>query len=107
MLVAGVIRIYIGYYLNAYYSKPLLNYPITEQIKDVFPSLRIALTMAVPVYLMSFIPISYYILLPLQLIVGVAIVLFLCEKKKLPEYCELKEIAVSYLKIILHKEQQN
>ena len=98
MLIAGVIRVYIGYYLNAYYSKPLLNYPIIEQLKDILPALRIALTMAVPVYLISFIPISYYILLPVQLVVGAGIAFFLCEKQKLPEYFELKNIALSYLK---------
>lgn len=103
MLIAGVVRVFFCYFLNAYYSKPLLDYSITEQLKDIFPSLKIALTMAIPVYLMSFIPVSYYILLPIQLLLGATIAIGVCEKSKLSEYFELKNIVISYSKKLLHK----
>lgn len=88
----------ISYYLNAYYSGPYLNYSIKEQVKDILPSLGVALAMAVPVYAMSFIPLNPFILLPLQIVVGAVITLVICEATKLPEYMELKGIVNSLIK---------
>ena len=58
MVGGSVIAGIIAYYLNAYYSGPFLNYSIKDQIKDILPSFGVAITMAIPVFLMSFIPIS-------------------------------------------------
>lgn len=96
MLVGSVITGVISYYLNTYYSKPLLNYGILEQIKDVLPSFGVAMAMAVPVYAMAYIPLNQYVLLPLQILVGTLITIGLCEKVHLGEYIELKGIAVHY-----------
>lgn len=103
MLVANVARGYFSYYLNAYYSKPLLNYSIKEQISDIFPSLKVALITAVPVFLLSFIPISYYVLLPIQIVVGSIIAVAACEIMKLPEYFEIKTIVFKTIQKILKK----
>ena len=62
------------------------------QLKDVMPSLFISLVMAIPVYLLTFLPLSYYIILPIQLIVGCLIAFVLCEYYKLEEYLQLKTI---------------
>ena len=99
MLVADVIRSCICYYLNAYYSKPILNYPIKEQIKDVLPSLYIALAVALPVYALSFGPMNDFLLLSIQVVVGTIIFFFVCERTKLFEYTEI----VSILKGIVLK----
>lgn len=94
MLVADVIRGYLCYYLNAYYTKYVMDYSIREQIKDVFPSLRIALTIAVPLFAISFIPINYVVLLIIQVILGSILFFALCEKRKFYEYMELKSIVL-------------
>lgn len=98
MLVADVIRSYICYYLNAYYSKPLLNYSIWEQIHDILPSLYIALGVAVPVYLLSFTGWNNYVLLAVQVLVGVVLFFIICRTIKPCEYTELKGIVVGLLK---------
>ncbi|MDD3944849.1 MAG: lipopolysaccharide biosynthesis protein [Bacteroidales bacterium] len=92
MLIADVFRGYICYYLNAYYSGPLLHYSIKEQIKDILPSFGVAMAMAMPVFGLSFLPLHPVLILIIQVIVGTGLTLLICEKRKLSEYLELKEI---------------
>lgn len=103
MLVADVLRGFICYYLNAYYSGPLLNYPIMDQIKDVFPSYGLAVAIALPVYLLSYIPINNTILLFIQIFIGGFLAFVLCEKTKLPEYIEIKSIVMPYINKVYKK----
>ena len=97
MLLCSVLVNYFCYYLNTYYSGPLLNYPILEQIKDVFPSFCVAILMALPVYALSFLPISPFVILPVQIVIGGALAILLCNLFKLPEYYETRDIAFHYI----------
>ena len=101
MVGSSVLTSSICYYLNAYYSGPYLNYSIKDQIKDILPSFSVALAMAIPVYAMSYMPLSAYILFPLQVIAGAIITIILCEMKQQPEYLELKGIIMSQLNKII------
>lgn len=102
MLIGSVFVNILSYYLNAYYSKTLLNYSIKEQVVDVLPSFLISLIMALIVYTLSFIPISMYIILPIQIVSGIFIEFLLCERIKSDEYVELKSIVISALKKVKH-----
>ena len=102
MLAGCVVADLFAYYLNAYYSGPFLNYSVKEQIKDILPSLGIALLIAFPVFILSFLSISPYLLFPIQLIVGLFLAIFICEIVKLEEYREIKSIAFDYLKKIIN-----
>lgn len=104
MLGGSVVTGCIAYYLNAYYSGPFLNYSIKEQVKDILPSFGVAVAMAVPVYAMSFIPLNPFILLPLQIVVGAVITLVICEATKLPEYIELKGIAMPVINKVIKRK---
>ncbi len=104
MLGGSVVTGCIAYYLNAYYSGPFLNYSIKEQVKDILPSFGVAVAMAVPVYAMSFIPLNPFILLPLQIVVGAVITLVICEATKLPEYIELKGIAMPVINKLIKRK---
>lgn len=104
MLGGSVVTGCIAYYLNAYYSGPFLNYSIKEQVKDILPSFGVAVAMAVPVYTMSFIPLNPFILLPLQIVVGAVITLVICEATKLPEYIELKGIAMPVINKVIKRK---
>ena len=99
MLIAEVIKGCFCYYLNAYYSKPLLQYGIKDQLRDILPSIYISLGISVPVYLISFIPLSSFIILALQIILGGAWAFLLMNKTNLPEYIEIKSIVGEYLKL--------
>lgn len=93
MLIGSVVTGIISYYLNAYYSGPAIGYSIKEQVKDILPSFGIAMLMCATVYAMSFIPISPFILFPLQLFAGMTIAIALSKKCELPEYIEIEDIA--------------
>lgn len=97
MLLGSVVVGWFAYYLNAYYSGPFLKYKIIDQVKDILPSLGIALTMALLVYAMSFIPLTPYALFPIQVVVGALITVALCRITKLPEYFEIRTIVSDYL----------
>ena len=104
LMVAGsLVTSCICYYLNAYYSGPFLNYGIKEQVKDILPSLKVAIAMAIPVGAMQFIPLNAFVLLPLQILVGAIIVLAICEKNQMPEYLEIKGIAMPIINKIKRK----
>lgn len=93
MLIGSVFTGIISYYLNAYYSGPAIEYPIKEQVKDILPSFGIAMMMCMAVYAMSYIPVSPFILFPLQFVVGISIAIALSKKCELPEYIEIEDIA--------------
>lgn len=98
MLVADVVRSFICYYLNAYYSKSLLNYSIVEQIHDILPSLYIAMGVSVPMYVLSYLGWSNNVLLLVQVIIGTVTFGGICKTVKPYEYTELKGIFVGLLK---------
>ena len=113
MLIGSVMTGLISYYVNAYYSGPLLNYSIRAQIKDILPSFFIALTTAA----VSFLPVLIYdyfwhgenwrtiafIVFPLQLIIGFIVLIVINEKAKTSEYLEVKNIVASSTRKIFNK----
>lgn len=98
MLVADVVRSFICYYLNAYYSKTLLNYSIKEQINDILPSLYVGLGVAVPVYLIGFVNMSTFLLLSIQILISMILFLCICTIIKPNEFAELKAIIAGLVK---------
>lgn len=98
MLWSSVLMGLFSYYLNSYYSGKFLNYSMWFQIKDIIPSFGIAVVMAIITYMFSLFPLSAFILLPIQIIVGAAITIAFCEWMKLAEYKELKGILFSIFK---------
>ncbi|MCA4454474.1 lipopolysaccharide biosynthesis protein [Bacteroides xylanisolvens] len=98
MLFGSVIVGFVAYYINAYYSRPLLSYGIKEQIKDITPSFLISFFMATIVYLVSFLPLKPLALICLQIPTGIIIEIALCEIFRLSEYKEIKGIILSAIK---------
>lgn len=103
MLVGSVFTGLIAYYLNAYYSGPFLKYGIIEQIQDFLPSLLMALLMFAILFIISYIPFSNFIILPIQILVGVVFTVTVCEFRKQEEYMEIKTIATLILTKILKR----
>lgn len=106
MLGGGFLTGLFAYYLNAYYSGPFLEYSMKEQIQDILPSFFIALAMALIVFPFSLLNISPFIILPIQLLVGVLFVIILSEKIKLQEYSEIKDILLQYVSKINFKKKR-
>ena len=95
MLVGSVFTGLIGLYVNSYYSGSLLDYDLREQLKDIAPSFAITLSMAIFVYMLSFLPLAPLAVLIIQLLAGFSVLILLCETFRLSEYLELKEIVLT------------
>lgn len=113
MLFGSVVVGFISYYLNAYYSGPFLDYGMRAQIQDIMPGFLIGLTGAIVAFMPS---LAYdilelgeswsnaaFVLLPLQIILGLSVILILCEHFKPLEYIELKGIGIEQIRRIKKK----
>lgn len=100
MLIVNIFTGIISFFLNSYYTGKSLGYTSWMQLKDIAPSYGIALLMAISVYFMKYLPLSNFVILPIQIIIGVGVVWALCHKTQLNEFAEVKSIAISYLKKI-------
>ena len=98
-LLAGV----IAYFLNSYYSGKILNYSSWMQIKDVASSYGVAAIVAVSIYFLKYLPISYWIILPLQFAVGAFVFYVVCKLTKVEEYEETKAIITPMIKKIVSR----
>lgn len=103
MLLCSVLASIISFFLNSYYSGKDLGYTSWMQLKDVAPSYGVATAVAISVYFFKYLPLSNWIILPIQIIVGAGVFFAICESIKLPEYIEVKGIALSFIKNIRKK----
>ncbi len=97
MLIASIGTSIIAFFLNSYYSGKDLGYSSWMQLKDVAPSYGVSFAVAMAVYFLKFLPISNWIILPIQIVVGSVVFLAVCERTKLPEYLEVKGIMKDYI----------
>ena len=98
MLWGSVVSSFIAYFLNSYYSAELLDYPTVEQLKDILPTFITSFAVAFIMWCVSLLDWSVYLLLPIQLVLGILLAFYSYEKLNLPEYLELKQLVISLLK---------
>lgn len=63
----------VSLFINTYPNKKLLNYSIKEQCLDILPSMLIALLMGVIVYSISYLNLSVWLTLIIQILSGAVI----------------------------------
>ena len=97
MLYSSIVVSVICYFLNSYYTGRDLGYSSWQQIMDVAPSYCVAIVVAISVYFFKYLPVSYWIVLPLQIIWGLAVFFLICNRSKFEEYEELKIIIAPVL----------
>ena len=95
MLITSLFTGLIAFFLNSYYTGKKLGYTSWMQLKDIAPDYLVAFLMAIAVYFFKFLPLSNWIILPLQVVVGAAVMFIICETTKLSEYIEIKQIILS------------
>ena len=89
----------ISYWLNARYSGRLIGYSIWHQIKDILPSFMTAALMFAIVYSMTFIvSLKPAWMMAVQISTGVILVVAISELFRLPEYLEIKGLALNIVK---------
>ena len=97
MLIGSICTGIISFFLNSYYTGRSLGYSSLAQLKDIAPSYGVATLVAICVYFFKFLPVSNWIILPIQISIGLMVFFVFCEKTKLEEYREVKSIACQYL----------
>jgi teichuronic acid exporter len=90
MIVGQVVTSIIAFYINGYYTSKLLDYSISQQIKDVTPLLLISSIMGGAIYGLRFARISNdYTLLIMQIMLGAVLYIGLCLLIRIPAFLEI------------------
>lgn len=75
--MTGVFSTLVNCFVNAYPNKELIDYSYAEQMKDLLPSLGVALAMAAAVLAVEWLGLGSLLTLVIQVIVGVAVYVLL------------------------------
>lgn len=93
MIYGQIATSFLCYYLNAYYTAKLLDYPAGEQIRDLAPYLALSCVTGASIYALSFVPFPTQLaLLATQVVVGASMYCMLCRLLKLPPFMEALEL---------------
>lgn len=84
----------VNYFLNSYFPGKILGYNSLMQLRDISKSFFISLIMAVVVYSLSFLPMSNWVILFIQIVIGMIVFISLCKLTKSEEYEELKNLII-------------
>lgn len=98
MLCASIFTGFIAFLLNSWFTGKFLNYSSWQQLKDVLPSYLIALFIGFIVYLLKFLPLSYNLIFPLQILATIIFGWIVNRIINLEEYCEIKNIVLTVIK---------
>ena len=104
MLYVNLLTGFICFFLNSYYSGKFLGYSSWMQLKDVAPSYGVAFAVALSVYFFKFLPISNWIILPIQIVVGTAAFFVVCKVSHIEEYGEVKTLLSPFINKFLPKK---
>ena len=97
MLYVNLVTSLVGYFINSYYPGKILGYSSLMQLKDVAPSYGIAIVVALSVWFLKYLPFSSWIILILQVYLGVFVLLSLCKITNNNEYREIKNMLQSLI----------
>lgn len=100
MLVGSIFLGIISFFLNSYYTGKSLGYSSWMQIKDVAPSYGVATIVAVSVWFLKYLPLSYWVIFPLQIVLGTIVFFIVCKISKIPEYNEVKQLLLPFIQKI-------
>lgn len=99
MLYTNLLTGVIAFFLNSYFTGKKLGYNSWMQLKDIAPSYTLAIVIALSVWFLKYLPVSYWIVLPIQLVVGTTVFFIFCNLTKMEEYVEAKQL----LQPIIHR----
>lgn len=97
MLYVNILTSIISYFLNSHYSGKFLNYSSWMQLRDIAPGYCIAIITALSVYFLKYLPVNYWIVLSLQLLIGSFVFFFICKITKIKEYDEMITILKPFI----------
>jgi teichuronic acid exporter len=103
VMIAGMmVNTVIAYFINSYWSGKMVNYPMREQVKDIMPAFLMALLTVITVYITGyFLPLAYFSLLLLQILIGLSFIIGISELLRLSSYLYIKETVLDIIKSII------
>jgi O-antigen/teichoic acid export membrane protein len=102
MLWGTIVTGILSFFINSYYTGKKLNYTSWMQLRDIMPSYGLGLIVALTVYFLKYLPLSYFIVLLLQIIVGIVTILTVSRVSKMEEYDEFVIIAKGVVEKFYH-----
>ena len=99
MLVASILIGFVSLYLNSWYTGKALGYTFWKQLRDIAPSFGIAFAIAISVFFFKYLPMNNWLILPIQIAVGLIIFILMCNVSKIEEHKEV----MNMIKPILNK----
>lgn len=101
MIGGQIVVSIIGLYINTFFTARMINYPVTEQIRDMSPYFSATVVMAAVAYSLKFVPFeSNLSLLIMQSIVGTTVYIALCRLFGLSAFMETRDYAISKLNFL-------
>ena len=86
MLYTNLIATVIAFFLNSHYSGKFVGYSSWMQIKDVSPSYGIAIVVALSIFFLKYMPLNYWLILSLQIVLGFFVFIVVCRMLNVEEY---------------------
>ena len=101
-LILGTLAMTLfAYYLNSYWSGKFIGYPMIEQVKDIFPSFLLALSVSIAVFLAgNILRIPDLLKLIIQFLLGATLIVGIARIFKMENYLYIKDTAIEKLKEI-------
>lgn len=93
-----IVSSFLSQIINSYPNKKLLGYRYIDQLKDILPSIIIAVVMGLIVSLVAFLNLPVILTLAVQVLLGVIIYVGAVSLLKLESYCYIKDKLVKFLK---------
>ena len=85
----------IALVINAYPNRKYVNYPLKNQFMDISRSLFTATSMAVVVYMIGKLPLNIYLLLGIQVLVGIILYVILAKLFNNGSFVEVMQLVKS------------
>jgi len=94
MIIGMIVNSVVAYYINAFYSGRLISYSVKQQVKDIFPSFALSLTVGTIVFFCgNILSLSPIMKLIVQIFIGIGLTVLFSEIVKLDEFMEIKKMA--------------
>jgi hypothetical protein len=93
MIYGMIILSIFAYYLNSYYTGVLIGYPISEQLRDLFPYLIMSVFMGMAVHAVGLLAFSNHLsMLLVKIAVGIITYVGLCRLFRLTAFMEMWQV---------------
>lgn len=94
---------YVGFnvistFINIWPNKDILNYGYLEQLRDLGANLSVGIIMGILVWAVTLLPIGYFVMLLLQIVVGVVSYLILSKILKIESFSYINKLTVDQFK---------